>query len=368
MNNIQPAIQHYRSLFNQSEHVMVRHAKRSMKQRLQSLADNLSTDDEPDLYGSGKLIESFEQDVAQLLGKEAALFLPSGTQAQPIALRIWADQARTPYVALPATSHVHIHEENAYQVLYQLKGCTLGDADQIPQLDDLKHAANDPLAAILLELPMREIGGQLPSWEALQEQSDWAREQGIKLHMDGARLWQCPSYYGKSLAEISALFDSVYVSFYKDLGGIAGAVLAGDADFISKAKIWQRRVGGNLYALYPYILAAKQGLEHYLPKMPVYLKHCHSFAPVLNATQGVSTWPKTPQTNMFRLRIEADPERFLAKASQWVEQNKIAILPPPYKVTNGQLWFELSFGEGYETLMPEQWREHWRDFSTFVLS
>ncbi|MFQ3228709.1 threonine aldolase family protein [Reinekea sp.] len=364
----QEQISEYRQAFNQSKHVMVRHAKRGMKETLESLAQYVNDEDAPDLYGSGELIEGFERQVADLLGKEAALFLPSGTQAQPIALRIWADQAHTPFVAMPATSHVQLHEHNAYQVLYNLKGIMLGDEHRVPTLDDLKQAALDPLAAILLELPMREIGGQLPSWETLVEQSNWARSQNIKLHMDGARLWQCPSYYHKSLAEISALFDSVYVSFYKDLGGMAGAVLAGDADFIAKAKVWQRRAGGNLYALYPYVLAAKQGLAKHLDNISRYAFHCHAFAKVLNQTNGVQTWPTQPQTNMFRLRIETDPERFFEKALQWVQKRQVAILPPPYRVDNGLLWFELSFGDGCETLSEAQWNEHWDDFSTSVLS
>ena len=107
--------------------------------------------------------------------------MPSGTMAQPIALRIWADLARTDYVALHATSHVALHEYNSYQVLWQLKGCELGESHRVPLLEDLKAVARDPLAAVLLELPMREIGGQLPQWDELVRQSDWAREQGIKL-------------------------------------------------------------------------------------------------------------------------------------------------------------------------------------------
>lgn len=363
----QEHIRQYRQVFNHSQHVLVRHAKRSMKETFQSLAQYVNEDDSPDIYGSGDLIESFERQVADLLGKEAAVFMPSGTQAQPIALRIWADLARTPYVAMPATSHVQLHEHNAYQVLYGLKGTMLGDAHRVPNLEDLKQAALDPLAAILLELPMREIGGQLPSWEELSQQSNWARQEGIKLHMDGARLWQCPSYYHKSLADISALFDSVYVSFYKDLGGIAGAMLVGDIEFIAKAKIWQRRAGGNLYALYPYVLAAKQGLAKHLDNLPKYAQYCYAFAETLNQTQGVQTWPTQPQTNMFRLRIETEPTEFFEKATQWVEERGVAILPPPYRVDNGLLWFELSFGDGYETLTDSEWQAHWRDFSTHVL-
>jgi threonine aldolase len=214
---------------------------------------------------------------------------------------------------------------------------------------------------------MREIGGQLPSWEELSAQSTWARAQDIKLHLDGARLWQCPHYYGKTLAEISDLFDSVYVSFYKDIGGISGAVLAGDRDFIAKAKIWQRRVGGNLYALYPYVIAAREGLKKHQDKIPTYTKHAHELANVLNQTQNVQTWPEQPQTNMFRLRIEANANHFLEKAERWMQQTHIALLPPPYRVDNNLLWFELSVGSGFESLTENEWQQHWAHFCASVL-
>ncbi|WP_193162620.1 threonine aldolase family protein [Microbulbifer hainanensis] len=345
----------YRTAFGACTHSSVRHTPQSLKTTLQQLADAVGDDEQTDVYGGGALIEDFEHEVAELLGKEAAVFMPSGTQAQPIALRLWADRARTPYVALPATSHLQLHEHNAYQVLYGLKGITLGAAAEVPTLADLQQAARDPLAAILLELPMREIGGQLPGWDDLVAQSQWAREQGIKLHLDGARLWQCPPHYGRSLAEIAALFDSVYVSFYKDLGGIAGAVLAGDADFIASAKVWQRRAGGNLYALYPYVIAARQGLATYLPNMTSYRDDARWFAEQLNAVNGVQTWPLEPQTSMFRLRVDADPTEFLPRATAWLAEHDIAVLPPPYRAGEGSLWFELSFGEGFRRRDRADW-------------
>ena len=80
------------------------------------------------------------------------------------------------------------------------------------------------------ELPQRDIGGLLPAWDDLREQVVAARERGAATHLDGARLWEAQPFYGRPHAEIAGLFDSVYVSLYKGLQGVRGAVLAADAD------------------------------------------------------------------------------------------------------------------------------------------
>ena len=350
-------LHNYRNAFAACTYTATRNIEQSMKQRLQSLADATAVEEFCDVYGSGILIEDFENEVAELLGKEAAVFMPSGTMAQPIALRIWADRAKTNYIALPPSSHLNLHEHNSYQLLYGLKGINIGEDHLLPTLDDLKGAACDPLAAILLELPMREIGGQLPSWNELLEQSAWAKENNIKLHMDGARLWQCPPAYNKSLAQICSLFDSVYVSFYKDLGGIAGAILAGDKDFISSAKVWKKRCGGNLYALYPYLLAAREGLKTNLPDMHKRRNNALWFAAKLNTYPLFQTWPMVPQTNMFRLRINADPDNFLSKAAQWMAENKVALITVPYKIGEDYCLSEITIGNALEQKSQQEWGE-----------
>lgn len=351
------SVDHYRATFRACAINASRHRPESIKTTLQRLADATGPDELIDNYGNGDLIESFEREVATLLGKEAAIFMPSGTMAQPMALRIWADLARSGYVALHATNHVALHEHNSYQVLWNLKGCELGESHRVPLLADLKNAARDPLAAVLLELPMREIGGQLPEWDELVRQSDWAQAQGIKLHMDGARLWQCPAAYDKSLADIADLFDSVYVSFYKDLGGIAGAMLVGDADFIARAKVWQRRVGGTLYALYPYVIAAREGLAQHLAALPERRQHARWLAGQLNLLPGISTWPAIPQTNMFRLRVRCKPEAFLAQGERWMKQHQIALIPPPYRTDADTLHCEINVGDAFDMLSKEEWAD-----------
>ncbi|MEJ0002834.1 MAG: beta-eliminating lyase-related protein [Pararobbsia sp.] len=206
---------------------------------------------EHDSYGDGALIGDFEAKVADLLGKPAAAFMPSGVMAQLIALRIWTEQRRVERFGLHVTSHLEVHEEQAYQALLGLQGVLVGQRHAPIVADDLKTLA-EPLACLLVELPMRELGGQLPPWEALAALKAAARERALPLHMDGARLWESRAFYQRSHAEIAEGFDSVYVSVYKGIGGVAGALLAGEAGFIAQARVWRRRMGGTLVHTEPH--------------------------------------------------------------------------------------------------------------------
>lgn len=356
------ALDNFRHTFNTCRYRTARHTDASLKQRFQQLADSIDENETSDLYGGGKLIEALEADVAERLGKEAAVFLPSGTMAQPIALKIWSESACTPYVAMHSTSHVLLHEHNSYQALYDLQSVTLGQPHRVPTLGDLKQAALNPLAAVLLELPMREIGGQLPDWDDLVAQTTWLKEQGIRVHMDGARLWQCPAAYDKSLADICDLFDSVYVSFYKDLGGLAGACLVGDQSFIDKARLWIRRAGGNLFSLAPYVVAAREGLKAHLPEMAQRREQAIWLAEQLNAVNGIRTWPRVPQTNMFRLRLEGEADQVLPAISAWMQSSNVAILTPPYEIGEGYMMSELSIGDAFGALSELEWQQQIQAF------
>jgi threonine aldolase len=134
------------------------------------------------------------------------------------------------------------------------------------------------------------------------------------LHLDGARLWECQPFYERDYAEIAALFDSIYVSFYKVLGGIAGAMLAGSANVIAEARIWQRRHGGNLIHLYPYVLAAQKGMDERLGQMEAYYTKAREIAVVLAPFPEIEIVPNPPQTNMMHLFIRGDADRLSANA------------------------------------------------------
>jgi len=203
-------------IIRQCTRFVVNHYPVSPQQMLANLAAFTPPGTAADQYGSGELVTHFEAEVAELLGKETAVFMPSGTMAQQIALRIHANRSGNKTVAFHPTCHLEMHEQHAYRELHQLSGVLVGNPNELMTLDDLK-AVKQPVGTLLIELPQREIGGMLPTWEELTDLVGYARGQGMAVHLDGARLWECQPFYGRSYAEICALFDSVYVSFYKTL-------------------------------------------------------------------------------------------------------------------------------------------------------
>jgi threonine aldolase len=260
-----------------------------------------------DNYGEGRLIGDFERRIAELTGKSAAAFMPSGVMAQLIAARIWTQRAGLPRFGLHPTSHLIVHEQENYQALFQLHGVVVGDRQRPMTASDLE-AQHQPLACLLVELPIREAGGQLPDWDQLEALKSLAQQRGIPLHMDGARLWECRPYYGRSYAEIAAGFSSVYVSAYKGLGGLAGAVLAGDEDFIAEARLWRRRMGGTLVHQSPMIASAAMRLDARLAMMDACYARAVSLAEALSAVPGLRINPAEPHTNMMHVYMDKPAE------------------------------------------------------------
>jgi threonine aldolase len=198
----------------------------------------------------------------------------------------------------------------------------VGDPYRVLDLEDLEDVA-EPIAALILELPLREIGGRLPGWDDLVAQTRWAREGGVAVHLDGARLWQCPPAYGRSLDEIAGLFDTVYVSFYKDLGAIAGSALAGPEDVVAEAREWRLRHGGTLFAMWPYAASALASLRERLPRMAAYREHAVAVAAALEGLPGVQVVPDPPQTSMFHLHLEVTSEQFRSNVVGLAEEEGI---------------------------------------------
>jgi len=210
-------------------------------------------------------------------------------------------------------------------------------------------------------LPQRDLGGQLPGWEALNEISRWARERDIPTHLDGARLWECRPFYGREYAEIAQLFDSVYVSFYKILGGIAGSALAGPADVIAEARTWQRRHGGNLIHLYPFVLSARKGLRERLGHIEAYHAKAKEIAVLLAQFAELEIVPNPPHTNMMHLFIRGDRDKLEASAFAVARETGIWLfygLAPT--LLPGFTRFELTVGEATLDLSGQEIVEAFR--------
>ena len=168
-------------------------------------------------------------------------------------------------------------------------------------LADLEEVA-EYAAALLIELPQREIGGRLPEWDDLVAQTALARSHGTAAHLDGARLLESLPFYGRPAAEVAALFDSVYLSLYKGLGGISGCLLAGDEQLVAEAREWRHRHGGTLFELWPYAAAGLAGLRLRAPRMPAYVEHARAIAAELRGHgRRAGSCPDPPVTQMMHV-------------------------------------------------------------------
>ncbi|KRE56968.1 low specificity L-threonine aldolase [Phycicoccus sp. Soil748] len=314
-------------------------------------------DGDLDTYGRGGAVARLEERVADLLGKEAAVFMPTGAMATQVALRLHADARTCRTIGFHPRAHIEVHERKGYEVVHQLHGMLLGDHDRLVTLEDLE-AVREPLAAVLLELPQRDLGGRLPSWEELVAQTSWTRDRGVAAHLDGARLWEAQPFYGRPHAEIAALFDTVYVSLYKGLEGLAGAVLAGPFDLVDQAREWRARLGGQLHHAWPLAVSAEIGLDTLAPRMPAFWQRAKELAAVLQDLPGVEVVPDPPQTPLFHVIVPVPPEALAAAHSRFVERRGLELFLYPRPTTSPRSSrFEVTVGENAMAVDPQEVRQ-----------
>ncbi|MEV5436768.1 beta-eliminating lyase-related protein [Streptomyces sp. NPDC052682] len=304
-------------------------------------------DERSDLYGDG-VVEALEEKVAGLLGMEAAAFFPTGTMAQQVALRCWAGRTGSPVVALHALSHPEVHERHAFSQVSGLRPVRVTSEPRLPTAAEV-HDLEEPFGALMLELPLRDAGFVLPSWEELTEVVAAAREREAVVHLDGARLWECTEHFGRPLEEIAGLADSVYVSLYKSLGGYGGAVLAGPRVLVEEAKVWRHRYGGLVFQQFPAALSALVGLERELPRLPAYVRHARVVAAALRegfAAAGLP-WarvhPEVPHTHDFQVWLPYDAEVLGEAAVRTAEETGTVLF--------GQAWDPAGPGLSFTEVM-----------------
>ncbi len=308
-------------------------ADHTLAERLAALAADARTvhdlDEWTDTYGNGVVAE-LERRTADLLDMEAAAFFPTGTMAQQVALRCWAGRTGDPVVALHPLSHPEVHERGALTAVSGLRTVHPTTEPRLPTAEEVRDFP-EPFGTLMLELPLRDAGFALPTWEELTAVVAAARDRDAVVHLDGARLWECGPHLGRTLPEIAALADSVYVSFYKSLDGLSGAVLAGPATLVEQARTWRHRYGGQVFQQYPAALSALLGLERELPRLPSYVEHAKLVAGALAegfAGSGVPWFrvhPEPPHTHQFQMWLPYGTEALDEASVRQAEETGVTL-------------------------------------------
>lgn len=327
-----------------AERVLVRPPMNlSLGERLAALAAGAGSvtdlDRPADIYGDG-VVGELEERIADLLGTEAAAFFPTGTMAQQVALRCWAGRTGNPVVALHPLAHPEVHERGALEAVSGLRTVHPTSAPRLPTAQEIRDF-DEPFGTLMLELPLRDAGFVLPTWEELQDVVAAARERDAVVHIDGARLWECAPHFGRELPEIAALADSVYVSFYKTLGGISGAALAGPASLIEEARTWRHRYGGQVFQQFPAALAALIGLDEELPELASYVAQAKVVAGALAegfsaaSTPWFRVHPERPHTHQFQVWLPYGADALTEAAVRQTEETGVSLFRKWYPAAAG---------------------------------
>jgi threonine aldolase len=215
-----------------------------------------------DEYSQGGVVAELENRMAALLGKERAVFMPSGTLANHLALRLLARRGRR--VIVQQESHLYNDEGDCVQQLSGLTLVPLAPGQATFTRDEAAAAIAGPadarvaipVGAISIETPVRRCAGAAFDIAEMRGITAYAREYGVGLHLDGARLLIESVYSGVRPDEYAAMFDTVYVSLYKYLNAAAGAILAGPSGLLDGLYHQRRMFGGGLPHVWPYAAVA----------------------------------------------------------------------------------------------------------------
>jgi threonine aldolase len=224
---------------------------------------------EIDSYSNGGVVEELEKKMANTLGKEAAVYMPTGTMANHIALRKLAGNKSR--VMVQAESHIYNDSGDTAQVLSNLNLVPLNPGNTQFTLEDVKEQANrvnngrvkTGIGAISIESPVRRNNNEVFDYAEMKKISVYARENRIGMHLDGARLFNVPAHTGKTVKEYAELFDTVYISIYKDFNAASGAILAGSTEFCKDLFHTRRMFGGSMPSAWPFAAVANEYIDSF---------------------------------------------------------------------------------------------------------
>jgi len=276
-----------------------------------------------DQYGEDPSVNRLQERIAELLGKEAALFVPSGTMANQIGLKILTRPGDE--VILGDEAHMVWHESGAGAANSGVQFAVVGDgglftaADLRAAYKPPGHIVMPPTTLVAIENTHNRGGGVVFPQADVVAICDEARELGIKSYLDGARLFNTAAASGRSLAELAAPFDVVSVALSKGLGCPVGSLIAGRRQDIARAVRARRMLGGAMRQSGILAAAGLWALEHNLARLAEDHANARLLAERLAGLRGVSLDLATVQSNIVIFRVAEgapDAAAIVARAGQ----------------------------------------------------
>ena len=267
---------------------------------------------EADSYSLGGNVQQVEEKMAELLGKEAAVFMPTGTLANHLAVRMLC--GNKPRAIVQEQSHLYQDSGDCVSRLSNINLLPLAKDRPHFTVEELKRAVEDseqgrvltPVGALMIESPVRRQEGKVVPFDEMQAITDYCRERGIGTHLDGARLYMMSGATGISVKKYASLFDTVYVSLYKYFGAPFGSVLAGTAEFCDGLYHDRRMFGGGLASANFVAALALKGVEGFEERFNTAMKRATTLFDKLNTLAGIHIGRIVNGSNIFPIELSRD--------------------------------------------------------------
>jgi threonine aldolase len=273
-----------------------------------------------DVFRDDPTVHRLEERVAELLGKEAALFAPSGTMSNQIAVNVHTQPGDE--LICDVNCHIYNYEAGGPAILSGVTCQTLHGEDgilDVTQLEDKirpddEHQVRTRL--VCLENTHNRGGGRIYPFEKIQAIRAWTQQHGLILHLDGARLWNAIVATGIPAKQWGELFDTVSVCFSKGLGAPIGSALAGPRELISRARRVRKLFGGGMRQVGVIAAAALYALDHHIERLAEDHRNAQTIAQAIAETPGLRLVPSEVDTNLiwFRIAREIATAREMASA------------------------------------------------------
>jgi threonine aldolase len=263
-----------------------------------------------DVFGEDPTVNRLQERVAALLGKEAALFVPSGTQSNQLCVKVHTQPGDE--VLGETECHIFCNEAGAPAILSGVTCTSIEGTNGILDLAQFEtriKPADDHLVhtrLVVLENTHNHGGGRIYPLEKIDAISNWAHQHGLAMHLDGARLWNAMVATGISGAEWARRFDSVSVCFSKGLGAPIGSALVGTKEFVTRAKKWRKILGGGMRQAGIAAAAALYALDHHLDRLAEDHRNAQIIANAIREVPCLQLVPPEVETNLIWFQV--DPE------------------------------------------------------------
>ena len=292
-----------------------------------------------DTFGDDPTMQRLEACVAEMLGKESALFTPSGTMANQLALRAHTESGDE--ILVDANAHIYYYEAGGPAALSGVSCRCLAGVHGIFTAKDVETALRPPdqhfppTKLVCLENTHNRGGGTIWPMERIREVADIARRQGLRMHLDGARLWNASVATGIAERDYAAHFDSVSVCFSKGLGAPIGSALCGPRDFIQRARRFRKMFGGGMRQTGILAAGALYALEHHRSRLAEDHRNARALAQGLARLPGIELDPARVETNIVFFGVQTIQAKELVQRLEQAGVRMLAAGPASIRaVTN----------------------------------